>query len=190
MGTLPEDFFLIQKLLLELFPQTVLSFWKIFLVATVIDSRKFETYVFEATTLYIQLHGWHLMSSTINKILMDAATVISQSLLPGQLSEEAAEAWNKHFRLYRQNFSRKFDSVKCNRDIFNRLLLTSDLFLNRTRTQPRKKNSVQILLIFFYLKQATKKLNAVMLNKVMKTKNLIQRIIFNFTFLKKFYFVY
>ena len=94
-----------------------------------IDVKKFEAYTYETATLYVQLYEWHPMSPTVHKILMHGTTVISKSILPiGQLSEEAAEARNKHFRLYRQNFSRKFDRVKCNRDILNRLLLTSAHF--------------------------------------------------------------
>ncbi|CAH2088845.1 unnamed protein product [Euphydryas editha] len=81
------------------------------------------------------------MSPTVHKILMHGATVISHSILPiGQLSEEAAEARNKHFRLYRLNFSRKFDRVKCNKDIINRLLLSSDPLLSSNRKQPRKRS--------------------------------------------------
>lgn len=106
-----------------------------------IDAKKIDSYAFETATLYVQLYGWHPMSPTVHKILMHGATVISYSILPiGQLSEEAAEARNKHFRLYRQNFSRKFDRVKCNRDILNRLLLTSDPLLSCNRKQPRKKS--------------------------------------------------
>lgn len=101
----------------------------------VIDTKKFEDYTFETATLYVQLYGWHPMSPTLHKILMHGATVISHSILPiGQLSEKAAEARN------RQNFSRKFDRVKCNRDILNRLLLTSDPLLSSSRKQPRKKS--------------------------------------------------
>lgn len=106
-----------------------------------IDAKKFEDYAFETATLYVQLYGWHPMSPTLHKILIHGAAVISHFMLPiGQLSEEAAEARNKHFRLYRQNFSRKFDRVKCNRDILNRLLLTSDPLLSSNRKQPRKKS--------------------------------------------------
>lgn len=107
-----------------------------------IDAKKFEAYTYGTATLYVQLYEWHPMSPTVHKILMHGATVISKSILPiGQLSEAAAEARNKHFRLYRQNFSRKFDRVKCNRDILNRLLLMSDPFLSSTRKTPRKKSN-------------------------------------------------
>lgn len=106
-----------------------------------IETDKFKIYTEETAKLYVQLYGWHPMSPTVHKILVHGATVIAHSLLPiGQLSEEAAEARNKHFRLFRQNFARKFDRVKCNRDILNRLLLTSDPLLSNNRSIPRKKS--------------------------------------------------
>lgn len=80
------------------------------------------------------------MTPTVHKILIHGATVIEKALLPiGQLSEEPAEARNKHFRLYRTNFARKFSRESCNLDIFNRLLLTSDPLLSCMRPIPRKK---------------------------------------------------
>jgi hypothetical protein len=64
------------------------------------------------------------MSPTIRKIIEYGATVIEHALLPiGQLSEEAAKARNKHFRMYRQNFTRKFSRETCNRDVLNKFLL-------------------------------------------------------------------
>lgn len=80
------------------------------------------------------------MSPTVHKILIHLATVISHALVPiGQLSEEAAEARNKHFRQYRQNFSRKFSRKACNRDILNRLLMNSDPFITSSRSRPKKR---------------------------------------------------
>ena len=61
-------------------------------------------------------------------------------MLPiGQLSEEAAEARNKHFCLYRQNFARKFSREACNRDILNQLLLTSDPLITSSQPKIQKK---------------------------------------------------
>jgi hypothetical protein len=78
------------------------------------------------------------MTSPMHKMLIHGATVIQNALLPiGQLSEEAAETRNKYFRLYRQNFARKFSSVSCNIGVLNRLLISSDR-LNRMRPVPRK----------------------------------------------------
>lgn len=71
-----------------------------------IDVNKFGVYAHETAKLYIDLYGWHPMSPTIHKVLMHGAEVISHAILPiGQLSEEAAEARNKHFRIYRLNFA-------------------------------------------------------------------------------------
>jgi hypothetical protein len=67
------------------------------------------------------------MTPSMHKMLIHGAIVIENALLPiGQLSDEAAEARNKYFRLYRQNFARKFSRMSCNLDVLNRLLLSSD----------------------------------------------------------------
>lgn len=92
-----------------------------------INLETFEKYARETEELHVQLYEWHPMSPTIHKILRHGAEVISSALLPiGQLSEEAAEARNKHFRDYRLNYPRKFSREACNLDVINRLLLTSD----------------------------------------------------------------
>ncbi|KAK2578842.1 hypothetical protein KPH14_012197 [Odynerus spinipes] len=76
----------------------------------------------------------------MNKILIHGATIIKNALVPiGQLSEEAAEARNKHFPSYRQNFARKFSREACNLDIYNRLLLSSDPLLSSMRQIKKRK---------------------------------------------------
>lgn len=61
-------------------------------------------------------------------------------MLPiGMMSEEAAEARNKHFRSYRQNFARTFSKVDCNLDVYNRLLLSSDPLLSSMRSIVKSK---------------------------------------------------
>ncbi|KAJ8715499.1 hypothetical protein PYW07_009981 [Mythimna separata] len=57
----------------------------------------------------------------------------------GLLSEAAAEARNKHFRMYRYNFARKFSRIDCNADVMNRLLLSSDPLLTSLRLKPKKR---------------------------------------------------
>lgn len=102
--------------------------------------QKFSEYTMETAKLYVQLYPWHPMTPTMHKILIHGPIVIENALLPvGQLSEEAAEARNKHFRLYRQNYARKFSRVSCNLDVLNRLLLSSDPVLTGMRRQPRKR---------------------------------------------------
>lgn len=104
-----------------------------------IDIEKFSAYASETAQLYVSLYSWHPMSPTLHKILIHGAEVIKHALLPiGQLSEEAAEARNKHFRDYRLHYSRKFSRQQCNRDIINRLLLSSDPLLSSSRPKPKK----------------------------------------------------
>ncbi|KAK4876058.1 hypothetical protein RN001_012480 [Aquatica leii] len=93
------------------------------------------------------------MTPTLNKILFHGSFIIEKALLPiGMMSEEAAEARNKHFRLYRQNYARKFSRESCNLDIINRLLLSSDPLITSTRPTPRKttkpflKETIEMLL--------------------------------------------
>lgn len=106
-----------------------------------IDEEKFEKYTREAAELYVKLYPWYPMTPTMHKVLMHGATIIKHAVLPiGQLSEEAAEARNKHFRLYRLHFARKFSREICNRDVLNRLLLTSDPFLSCSRQIARKRS--------------------------------------------------
>lgn len=60
-----------------------------------------------------------MTTPTVHKTLIHGATIIESALLPiGQLSEEAAEARNKHFRLYRTDFARKFSRESCNIDMY------------------------------------------------------------------------
>ena len=107
-----------------------------------VDADKFESYAKKTAELYVQLYRWYPMSPTMHKILIHGATVIRHAILPiGQLSEEAAEARNKHYREYRQNFSRKSSRTACNEDVLYRLLLTSDPILALMRSCPKKKRS-------------------------------------------------
>lgn len=99
-----------------------------------IDSEKYDMYAYDTAKLYVEQYGWHLMTPTMHKILIHGSQIIKTSLLPiGQLSEEAAEARNKHFRSYRLNFARKFSREECNLDIYTRLLLSSDPYISSLR---------------------------------------------------------
>ena len=108
-----------------------------------INAEKFSTYAHTTAMLYVELYGWHPMSPTVHKILIHGAQVIRHAILPiGQLTEEAAEARNKNFRQYRIDFSRKFSREDCNRDIMNRLLLSSDPYLSSIRPKTQKKKKI------------------------------------------------
>ncbi|CAH2106515.1 unnamed protein product [Euphydryas editha] len=106
-----------------------------------IDVPKFDKYAMETAKLYVELYGWHPMTPTMHKILVHGGKVIENSLVPiGQLSEEAAEARNKHFRSYRLNFARKFSREECNLDIYHRLLLTSDPLISSMRKKKKVRS--------------------------------------------------
>jgi len=105
-----------------------------------INTEAFENYCQETAELYVALYDFYPMSPTLHKILRHGAEVIKNAILPiGQLSEEAAEARNKHIRSYRLNYSRKFSRVSCNQDVLNRLLLTSDPLITGMRSSLHKK---------------------------------------------------
>ncbi|CAH0560552.1 unnamed protein product [Brassicogethes aeneus] len=104
-----------------------------------IHLHKFADYGLDTAKLYVSLYRWHPMTPTMHKIVVHGATVIDKALLSiGLLSEEAAEA--RHFRLYRQNFARKFSRPKCNADIINRVLLSSNPLITGMRPIPPKKH--------------------------------------------------
>lgn len=118
-----------------------------------IDAAKYDSYALETAKLYINEYGWHPMTPTLHKILIHGASIIENAFLPiGQLSEEAAEARNKHFRSYRLNFARKFSRETCNQDIYQRLLLSSDPLLSsmrhikRTSQKPFLKETIALLM--------------------------------------------
>lgn len=107
-----------------------------------INIEKFEMYCKETAELYVSLYKFHPMSPTLHKVLSHGAAVIKEAILPiGQLSEEAAEARNKHIRAFRLNYARKFSRVACNTDVLNRLLLTSDPLLTGMRNAKHKRKS-------------------------------------------------
>ena len=65
-----------------------------------INIEKYSKYATDTAEMYVQLYPWHPVTPTMHKILIHGAIVIENALLPvGQLSEEAAEARNKYFRL-------------------------------------------------------------------------------------------
>lgn len=109
-----------------------------------IDIKKFEKFTRETAELYVQLYNRHPMTPTMHKILIHGPMIIEHALVPiGLLSEEAAEARNKHIRLFRQDFGRKFSRKECMTDVLNRLLLTSDpLFAARRKLQKKNKKKL------------------------------------------------
>lgn len=104
-----------------------------------INLPKFSSYCSDTAKLYVELYSWHPMTPTVHKVLVHGPVIVQHALLPiGTLSEEAAEARNKHFRQFRERYSRKFSREQCNLDVLNRLLLTSDPYFSSIRSRPKK----------------------------------------------------
>ena len=108
-----------------------------------INTEKYSKYATDIAEMYARLYLWHSMTQAMHKILIHGAILIEKALLPiGQLSEEAAEAHNKYFRLYRQNFARTFSRASCNLGVLNRLLLSSVPVITGMRPVPRNKHNL------------------------------------------------
>lgn len=108
-----------------------------------IDTKKFDIYCLKTAVLFVKLYPWFNMPTSVHKILMHSSIVISHALLPiGLLTEEAQEARNKDIKRYREQYSRKCSREMTIRDVFNRLLVTSDPFISSMRKLPIKKIKV------------------------------------------------
>ena len=113
----------------------------LFIICQVINSkRKINTFKFKDFCdrffdRYVSLYPWYPIPPSLHKIIVHGDKIIESFAVPiGQLSEEASEARNKHFKEFRRDHSRKFSRVDTNIDIMNWLLLTSDPFINSIRT--------------------------------------------------------
>lgn len=113
--------------------QTISSGYKI-------NVEKFQAYTRETATIFIQNYSWYAMPPSIHKILIHGPEIINNALLPiGQLSEEAQEARNKDFKLFRRAFSRRFTREETNEDILNVLLVSSDPLISSLHPMPKRK---------------------------------------------------
>lgn len=79
------------------------------------------------------------MPPSVHKILIHAPSIVVSFVIPiGQLSEEAQESRNKDAKNYREHFTKKSFRIETNRDLFNRLLLSSDPKISGLHTMNRK----------------------------------------------------
>uniref|UniRef100_A0A6P7GWP0 Uncharacterized protein LOC114343837 n=1 Tax=Diabrotica virgifera virgifera TaxID=50390 RepID=A0A6P7GWP0_DIAVI len=109
------------------------------ILATISSGHKikvepFKIYCLDTATRFTELYPWYNMPTTVHKILIHSAEIISYAILPiGQLGEEAQEARNKDIKRYRESFSRKFSRQKNMEDVFHRLLISSDPYISNLR---------------------------------------------------------
>lgn len=105
-----------------------------------IDPTAFGNYAMDTAKQYVRLYPWYYMPASVHKILIHGADIISSCLLPiGMMSEEAQEHRNKHLKHYREHHTRKNSRINTNCDLFNRLLLSSDLLITSLRRKIIKK---------------------------------------------------
>lgn len=104
-----------------------------------IDIPKFKEYMYNTAVRYVILYSWYYMPASLHKILLHGADIIDSFDIPiGKLSEEAQEARNKDFKMYRTSHSRKFSRIDTNEDILHSLLFTSDPYITSLRQVVRK----------------------------------------------------
>ncbi|XP_030766971.1 uncharacterized protein LOC115890777 [Sitophilus oryzae] len=105
-----------------------------------INVEKFRLFALSTARHFVEKYPWYPMPPTLHKFLIHGPEIISAALLPiGQLTEEAQEARNKDFKMYREHFSRKCSREKSNQDIFNLFLISSDPVITSKRRLPKKK---------------------------------------------------
>lgn len=104
-----------------------------------IDPNKFKVYCMDTAKLYVSLYPWYYMPTCMHRVLIHGHDIMRWSVLPiGRMSEEAQERSNKSIRKCRESFSRKNCRENTNRDIFNRILITSDPLVNSHLEAPKK----------------------------------------------------
>lgn len=108
-----------------------------------INITRFEEFALATARRFVELYPWYYMPTTVHKILIHGAQIISSALLPiGQMSEEAQEYCIKLIKRYREDFSRKSNRRKTMEDVFCRLLVSSDPYITNLQKLPKKNISI------------------------------------------------
>lgn len=110
-----------------------------------IDPVLFENLCYSTAEIYVSHYVWFPMPSTVHKILIHAADIMRNSLLPiGMLGEEASEARNKNYKQYRCYHSRKHNRTANLTDVFNRIMDTSDPIISSLSLDSRIQKKKQL----------------------------------------------
>ncbi|KAJ4442323.1 hypothetical protein ANN_03909, partial [Periplaneta americana] len=111
-----------------------------------INTQAFEYYARTAEH-FVSLYLWYYIPASLHKVLIHGSTIISLAILPiEQISVEAQEARNKHFKEYRESHSRKISREATNVDVMHRLLETSDPVISSLKAashETKKEESFQ-----------------------------------------------
>nr|XP_046477788.1 uncharacterized protein LOC124216824 isoform X1 [Neodiprion pinetum]XP_046477789.1 uncharacterized protein LOC124216824 isoform X1 [Neodiprion pinetum]XP_046477790.1 uncharacterized protein LOC124216824 isoform X1 [Neodiprion pinetum] len=104
-----------------------------------IDVDNFRQYAVELAKDIVKSFGWYYIPTLVRKLLIHGPDIIQNLfLLIGQMSEDAQEACNKFFELYRLHYARKNYRQKTMEDVFKRFLVASDPYISSCRKLPVK----------------------------------------------------
>lgn len=82
-----------------------------------IHIEKLKEFAVKTARLLVQEYPWFNLPASVHKVLIHGSDVIEHALLSiGELSEEAAEATNKHIKEFRSNNTRKMTRKLTNED--------------------------------------------------------------------------
>ncbi|XP_077272350.1 uncharacterized protein LOC143902954 isoform X2 [Temnothorax americanus] len=104
-----------------------------------INLDNFRQYAVELAKKIVKSFDWYYMPTLVHKLLIHGPEIIQHSVLPiGQMSEDAQEACNKFFGIYRLHFAKKNYRQKTMEDVFKRFLVASDPYISSCRKLPVK----------------------------------------------------
>lgn len=112
-----------------------------------IDPARFDVLCSRTAEIYVANYPWYPMPSTVHKILIHGADILRTSILPvGILGEEVSEARNKDYKNFRLFHSRKTSRKDTLRDLFYRVMDTSDPIISSMSLTSRiNKKKVLVL---------------------------------------------
>lgn len=105
-----------------------------------INLDNFRQYTVKLARMIVEKYDWYYMPTLVHKLLIHGPEIIEDSVLPiGQMSEDAQEACNKFYSIYRLSFARKNYRQKTMEDVFKRFLVASDPYISSCRKLPAKQ---------------------------------------------------
>lgn len=99
----------------------------------------------ETHSIYVSKYKNIAMNVSLHKLLVHGVDILKLSILPpGYMSEEAAEAKNKYFRLDRQFHARRVSRVANLTDVYKRSMAMSDPKISSLGLEERMKKKKKI----------------------------------------------
>ena len=106
-----------------------------------VNVNKFKTFCKETTDLIDRLYPWYNIPVTVHKVLTHGDILIQSCFYPiGTYSEENIESLHKVIRRNRLTHSRKSSRVNTMRDVYNRLLISSNPLISSIKKGQKVKH--------------------------------------------------